>query len=71
MRIGQASIDENGKAHGGKAGDQNGKEVKISNWYKYGSGWNVVIRPKDRTKAHKMAVAMQAACANNNIGYDQ
>ena len=71
MRIGQASIDENGKAHGGKAGDQNGKEVKISNWYKYGSGWNVVIRPKDRAKAHKMAEAMKAACANNNIGYDQ
>ena len=72
MRIAQASIDENGKAHGGKAGDQNGKEVKISNWYSYGkSGWDVVIRPKDRTKAHKMAEAMKAACANDNIGYDQ
>lgn len=72
MRIAQASIDENGKAHGGKAGDQNGKEVKISNWYSYGkTGWDVVIRPKDRTKAHKMAEAMKAACANDNIGYDQ
>lgn len=72
MRIAQASIDENGKAHGGKAGDQNGKEVKITNWYSYGkSGWDVVIRPKDRTKAHKMAEAMKAACANDNIGYDQ
>lgn len=72
MRIAQASIDENGKAHGGKAGDQNGKEVKISNWYSYGkSGWDVVIRPKDKVKAHKMAEAMKAACANDNIGYDQ
>lgn len=72
MRIAQASIDENGRAHGGKAGDQNGKEVKITNWYSYGkSGWNVVIRPKDRNKAHKMAEAMKAACANDNIGYDQ
>lgn len=72
MKIAQASIDENGKAHGGKAGDQNGKEVKITNWYSYGkTGWDVVIRPKDRTKAHKMAEAIKAACANNNIGYDQ
>ena len=72
MRIAQASIDERGQAHGGKAGDQNGKEVKISNWYSYGkSGWDVVIRPKDRNKAHRMAEAMKAACANDNIGYDQ
>lgn len=72
MRIAQASIGEDGKAHGGKAGDQNGKEVKISNWYSYGkTGWDVVIRPKDRIKAHKMAEAMKAACANDNIGYDQ
>lgn len=72
MKIAQASIDERGQAHGGKAGDQNGKEVKITNWYSYGkTGWDVVIRPKDRTKAHKMAEAMKAACANNNIGYDQ
>ena len=72
MKIAQASIDENGNAHGGKAGDQNGREVKITNWYSYGkTGWDVVIRPKDRNKAHKMAEAMKAACANNNIGYDQ
>lgn len=72
MRIAQASIDEKGQAHGGKAGDQNGKEVKITNWYSYGkTGWDVVIRPKDRKKAHRMAEAMKAACANDNIGYDQ
>ena len=59
VKVGSARIDENGKAHGGKAGDQNGKEVKISNWYSYGkSGWDVVIRPKDRNKAHKMAEAL-------------
>lgn len=72
MRIAQASIDERGQAHGGKAGDQNGKEVRITNWYSYGKvGWDVVIRPKDRAKAHKMAEAMKAACTNDNIGYDQ
>ena len=31
--IGSARIDENGRAHGGKAGDQNGKEVSTQNWY--------------------------------------
>lgn len=71
MKIGQASIGDGGKAHGGKAGDQTGGEVKISNWYKYSKGWNVVIRAKSRDKAHKMAEAMKAACNNNNIGYDQ
>ena len=29
VRIGHASIDENGKANSGAAGDQNGKEVLI------------------------------------------
>lgn len=71
MKIGQASIGDGGKAHGGKAGDQTGGEVKISNWYKYSKGWDVVIRAKSRDKAHKMAEAMKAACNNNNIGYDQ
>ena len=71
MKIGMASIDENGKAYGGKAGDQTGNEVKICNWYKHKNGWNVIIRPKDRNKGAAMAAAMIAACENSNIGYDQ
>ena len=31
IKIGHASIDENGKITGGKAGDQTGKEVCIRN----------------------------------------
>ena len=68
--IGSARIDENGKAHGGKAGDQTGKEVSTQNWYKHSKGW-VVLRAKDPKKAAKIAQAMRAACANDNIGYDQ
>ena len=68
--IGSARIDENGKAHGGKAGDQTGKEVSTQNWYRHSKGW-VVLRAKDPIKAAKIAQAMRAACANDNIGYDQ
>lgn len=69
IRIGHASIDENGKAKGGSAGDQSGKEVCIRNWYN--KPWSVLLRPKDEAVAEKMAQACEAGCANNNIGYDQ
>ena len=68
--IGSARIDERGKASGGQAGDQTGKEVSTQNWYLHSKGW-VVLRPKDGAKAKKIAEAMQAACDNANIGYDQ
>ena len=67
--IGHSSIDENGKAKGGVAGDQNGKEVCVRDWYK--SSWNVLLRCNDSLIAEKMAVACEQACANSNIGYDQ
>ena len=68
--IGSARIDENGKAHGGAAGDQTGREVSTQDWYKHPKGW-VVLRAKDPIKAAKIAQAMRAACVNDNIGYDQ
>ena len=68
--IGSARIDENGRAHGGKAGDQTGKEVSTQPWYKHPKGW-VMLRPKDPKKAEKIAYAMRGYCANNNVGYDQ
>lgn len=68
--IGSARIDENGNAHGGKAGDQTGKEVSTQNWYRHAKGW-ILLRPKDSAQAEKIASCMQAACKNNNIGYDQ
>lgn len=69
VRIGHASIDENGKANSGKAGDQTGKEVVIRDWYS--KPWNVLLRPTSSTLAEKSAQACEAACANANIGYDQ
>lgn len=68
-KIGHASIDENGRARGGAAGDQTGREVCTRDWYN--KPWITVIRPNDATVAEKIAKAMEQACANNNIGYDQ
>lgn len=67
--IGHASIDERGKANGGAAGDQTGKEVCVRSWYN--SGWNVVLRPKSTTVAEKMASACEILCNGNLVGYDQ
>lgn len=69
IKCGWASQDENKHARGGKAGDQTGWEVKTGPWYSFGQ--NVIIRCKDRKKAHKMANAMKWLCETNYIGYDQ
>ena len=69
VKIGHASIDENGNASGGSGGDQTGKEVCTRNWYT--KGWNVLLRPKSAALAEKSAQACEAACNNANIGYDQ
>lgn len=70
VKVGSARIDENGNSHDGVAGDQNGKEVSTQSWYKHSRGWRV-LRPNSADVAEKIAYAMQAACNNNNIGYDQ
>lgn len=69
VKIGHASIDENGRAQGGIAGDQTGREVCTRDWYS--KPWTSVIRPKDSSAAEKIAKAMEQACANDKIGYDQ
>lgn len=69
VKIGHASIDENRKINGGQAGDQTSSEVCTRTWYN--KPWTSVIRPKDSVAAEKIAKAMEQACANNNIGYDQ
>lgn len=70
VKVGSARIDENGRAHGGTAGDQTGKELSVQSWYRHSKGWRV-LRCTDSAKAEKIAAAMEAACRNRNIGYDQ
>lgn len=70
VALGMASKDENARYSGGSAGDQSGKEVYVLNTW-YNQNWTSVLRPLDDQLAEKIAQAMEAACANPNIGYDQ
>ena len=70
VRVGSARIDERGKAYGGKAGDQTGRELSTQKWYLHKKGWRV-FRAKSRDAALKIAADMEAACGNSHIGYDQ
>lgn len=69
IKIGHASISENGTIRG-SAGDQNGKEVFTRKWYKHSKGW-VTLRCKVPAMREYIARAMEKACANPDIGYDQ
>ena len=70
VKIGHALRDENGNLKNGKAGDQTGKEVLMQDWYLHSKGW-VLLRPKSAAMAERMAQAMEMACKNPDIGYDQ
>ncbi len=70
VKIGSARIDENGRAYGGRAGDQSGNEVSTQSWYLHKKGWRV-YRAKNPAVAEKIAQCMERACRNNRIGYDQ
>lgn len=70
IRVGSARIGENGKATGGKDGDQTGGEVSMQDFYISSKGW-YIMRPKKSSIAEKIAEAMITACNNNNIGYNQ
>lgn len=67
IRIGHASISENGTTSG-KAGDQTGKEVCIRDWYS--KPWDYMAIHPDATVREKHAAAVEAACKNDNIGYN-
>lgn len=75
--IGSARSDERGKLSGGKAGDQKQTthddykgEVSMQNFYLHKKGW-YIMRLSDNVYAEECAKAMQRACNNPNIGYDQ
>lgn len=68
VRIGHASISEKNTTNGSK-GDQTGKEVCIRTWYS--RPWDYMAVHPDAAVREKHAEAIEAACANNNIGYGQ
>jgi len=66
--ISHASISENQTVNG-KKGDQTGKEVCIREWYS--KPWKALIRFKDSKMAEKVALCMENASKNDNLGYSQ
>lgn len=66
--IGHASISENGTINGTK-GDSTGKEVCTRTWYS--KPWDFMAIHPDASVREKHAAAIEAACANDNIGYGQ
>jgi len=67
--IGHAAKDEKGKYSAGIAGDQTKVEVYIRSWYS--RPWKHIIRANNEELGNAIADAMEKACANNLIGYDQ
>lgn len=68
IRIGHASISENGTVNGAK-GDSTGKEVCERVWYS--KPWDFMAIHPEAAVREKHAKAVEAACANDNIGYGQ
>lgn len=69
MRIGHASISENGTVKNGLPGDQTGKEVCTRDYYN--KDWKTILRCTNSDKADLMATACEVLCDNPHIGYDQ
>ena len=67
--ISNSGSDENGAYHGGKAGDQNGKEWRLRSWYN--RPWSCVLRWPDMDVGTLIAQLGIDAALNDKIGYDQ
>ncbi len=68
IRIGHASISENGSVNGAK-GDSTGKEVCVRGWYS--KPWDFMAVHPEAAVRERHAQAVEAACENDNIGYGQ
>lgn len=64
-----ASIGENGKAIGGKKGDQTKKEVKVAPYYNFGQTF--VIRFRNTKRGKLAGKAAKLLAQNDNVGYAQ
>lgn len=69
MKCAWASIDENKKTHGGKAGNQSGSELKTGSYYDFGQKY--IIRAKDPDIAYLIADAIYQIVIKRCVGYDQ
>jgi hypothetical protein len=65
-----ACQDENGKYTGGKAGDQTGKEIRITAAYNHKLGWRIFRYPK-LSIAKSIGTNAKTIANNDKFGYDQ
>ncbi len=68
-KISNSGHDENNKYRGGAAGDNNGTEWHIINWFN--RPWSCVLRYSDTNVANTLATLSEQAAYNDCIGYDQ
>ena len=68
VKIGHARSSET-KSKNGVAGDQTRNEVSITDWYN--APWLAVFRPTNKIIAESIALFVEKACTNDNIGYSQ
>lgn len=71
VKIAHAVGDENGKARGGEAGDQTGKEVLVTNWYNRSGGWGVCLECTDEQLGSDAADIAIRIANDDSFGYDQ
>ena len=69
LKIGHIVIDELGKATGRFVDSQSDNKICVSKWYN--KPWTAIYRPISSDAAEKIAVAMEQACANENINYNR
>lgn len=70
VRFASARIGENGKAIGGKPGDQTGREVEMQDWYLPGKQW-YHLRCVNNDLALIISDAMVKMCNSSLVGYNQ
>lgn len=47
-KVAQFSSNENGRATGGRTGDQTGRESSVGNFYEYSKGWDYILRYEEK-----------------------
>lgn len=70
-KIAEAYSDENKKARGGKRGDQTGREIRVTDWYKRDGGWEVYIECTDPLLAEAAAYNAEMIAQDDKFGYNQ
>lgn len=69
--VAEALSDENGKAKGGKKGDQNNKEIVVRENRKRNYKWDCVLRCTDRNMAEHAAYHAKLIAECKQFGYNQ